>query len=102
MTNYERPEYILHNFIKKSQSLAQKNENFSCKNLDTDYVVVQIDFAKKYKCLFHDEPQSAHFGQEQVSLLTVGIWHDNIFRSVIIATDNCIHDKRKVAVVIIT
>lgn len=90
------PEYVLHHFIKKSQSTSQKNDILFCNELDSNSAVIQVDFAENYKCQFQDEPQAAHFGQEQVSLLTVAIWHRENFRSIVIATDDSIHDKRSV------
>jgi hypothetical protein len=36
--------------------------------------VVQVDFAKKYKCSAQDEIQSAYFNQHAISIFTVDAW----------------------------
>jgi hypothetical protein len=53
----------------------------------------QVDFSENYTCMFQDEIQSAHWKQDQVSLLTAAIWFDGKLHSKVLASDNLDHGK---------
>ena len=66
--------------------------------------MIQVDFSENYACLHQDEPQTAHWSQEQVTIFPVAIWttSDNesqkSFSSHALVTDDKSHDKKVVAI----
>lgn len=82
--------------LKKNQSsYYKKNIDFS-NQYESSTAVIHVDFAENYKCQFQDEPQAAHFGQNQVTLMTVAIYHRNAFKKLAIVVDTNNHDKNTV------
>lgn len=79
-------EYLLHEYIKLSQATAAKNMIDNAVNPDSTRAVICCDFAEKFKCVNQNAPQSAHYGQTQVSLFTVGVYFKG-FQSFTIASD---------------
>ena len=95
------PSFLAHVFIKRQQSKFFEER---LAKLGLSEAVIQVDFAENYTCKYQDEPQSAHWNQEQVTLFTVAIWTkeaagvDNVCESHVIVSDEMMHDKKAVAV----
>ena len=95
------PSFLEHVFIKRQQS---KLFGERLAKLGPSEAVIQVDFAENYTCKHQDEPQSAHWNQEQVTLFTLAIWTkeaagvDNVCASHDIVSDEIMHDKKAVTV----
>ena len=95
------PSFLEHVFIKRQQSKFFEER---LAKLGPSEAVIQVEFAENYTCNHQDEPQSAHWNQEQVSLFTLAIWTkeaagvDNVCESHDIVSDEMMHDKKAVAV----
>lgn len=88
--------FIWHDFIKHQQSVAYSRHKELAKTENSNECVLQMDFAENYTISFQDEIQSAHWGQHQVSLYTVMIWHRQTVISYVIVSDCREHEKRSV------
>lgn len=67
-------EYKEHISVKKNQSFTFHN----CIDLSSEeLVVIQVDFAEKFKCLSQNEVQSAYFNQHGITIFTVMAWAGN-------------------------
>ena len=95
------PSFLEHVFIKRQQS---KLFGERLAKLGPSEAVIQVDFAENYTCKHQDEPQSAHWNQEQVTLFTLAIWTKeaagvhNVCASHDIVSNEMMHDKKAVAV----
>ena len=95
------PSFLEHVFIKRQQSKFFEER---LAKPGPSEAVIQVEFAENYTCKHQDEPQSAHWNQEQVSLFTLAIWAkeaagvDNVCESYDIVSDEMMHDKKAVAV----
>ena len=91
------PSFLEHVFIKRQQSKFFEER---LARLGLSEAVIQVDFAENCTCKYQDEPQSAHWNQEQVTLFTVAIWTkeaagvDNVCESHVIVSDEMMHDKK--------
>ena len=95
------PSFLQHVFIKRKQSLYFQE---TLKNLKERECAIQVDFAENYSCSHQDEIQTAHWGQEQVTLFTMAVWtkpadsNDPVCESYAIVSDDTDHDKKSVTV----
>ena len=94
------PSFVEHVFIKRQQSTFFEER---LAKLGPSEAVIQVDFAENYTCKYQDEPRSAHWNQEQVTLSTVAIWTkeaagvDNVCESHDVVSDEMMHDKKALA-----
>lgn len=93
------PYFLRHVYVKRQQSYFFGDKRG---NLTIHEVIVQIDFAENYPCKYHNEVQSTHWNQQQVTVFTVAIWTNNgvknTWESHVIVTHELVHDKKAVAV----
>ena len=90
--NDQVTKFLLHVFIKRSQSKAFEDCKLEVIH-DSDRALVQLDFSENYTAEYQDEIQSAHWHQKQISLFTVVIWYGDTAQSYVIVSDNLVHDK---------
>ena len=95
------PQFLRHVYIKRQQT---KYFEMKLEHLQADEAVIQVDFSENYACLHQDEPQTAHWSQEQVTIFPVAIWttsddeSQKSFSSHALVTDDKSHDKKVVAI----
>ena len=89
------PVSLQHCFTKRTQaeSYQKEKEAVGGDDFDESFAMLQVDFSENYTCMFQDEIQSAHWKQDQVSLLTAAVWFDGELHPKVIASDNLDHGK---------
>lgn len=93
------PSFLEHVFIKREQAryFEEKKEHLLEKE-----ALVQVDFAENYMCKHQDEIQTAHWGQNQITLFTVAVWVKSGEKTTCgchaIVSDDLKHEKQSVAV----
>ena len=89
-------KFLFHYFINKQQTDAY---NY-CKNVSTEQTsrtaMVQMDFSENFSCNYQDEVSSAHWKTTSVTLFTVMIWFREYKISMVLLSDNNVHDKTTV------
>lgn len=87
------PSFQQHVFIKRKQSLYFEE---TLNNLTEEECAIRVDFAENYSCSYQDEIQTAHWGQEQVTLFTVSVWTKakSNSDSYVIVSEDTDHDKK--------
>ena len=90
-----RAKFTTHSSIKQNQSRVFKDLIEKSKTASSSVAVMQIDYAENYKCFSQNEPQAAHFGQNQISLFTCAIWNEFV-KTFVIASDSLDHTKNSV------
>lgn len=81
--------FYLHVFCQKT---SQSHFRQMMESSSAEKVVLQVDFAENYTCLYQNEIQSAHWSNPQVSLFTAVMWSGTA-ESLAIASNNISHDK---------
>lgn len=81
------PEFLDHQFVKMNQSKFYKQTIEKCEDPKSSCALVVCDFAEKFKCVQQNATQSAHYGQQPVSIFTVGIYHRG-FTPMTVVSDN--------------
>ena len=87
-----REKFTTHANIKGNQSKCFKLSITKSMNPSLNVATIQVDYAENFKCFSQNEPQAAHYGQNQISLLTAAIWQKNI-KTFTIASDSLDHTK---------
>lgn len=62
-------------------------------NIDTDEVIIKVDFAENYSVFQQDEIQNAHWHHHQVTIFTCCLWYADDTESIVIVIDNLTHSK---------
>jgi hypothetical protein len=69
------PHFLEHQYVKLSQSNANKRMIERAMEFDSEHAVIVCDFAENFKCLQQNSTQSAHYGQTPITLFTVAVYH---------------------------
>lgn len=79
------------------KSIQASNFDNSKLEIETDTVILQIDFAENFSLVSQDEIQSAHWNNESVTIFTACAWLSNGCKeSMAIVSDELSHDKYSV------
>jgi hypothetical protein len=90
-----RAKFIIHCNVKSSQSSVFKFNIESAIQKDSNKAVIQVDWAENYTCIYQNETQAAHFGQNHISIFTCAVWHRQI-KSFALVCDSSDHTKLSV------
>ncbi len=80
------PFFLDHEFVKLNQSRSFDSMMQRAMENNSEVAVFVCDFAEKYKCIQHNQTQSAHFGQTPITLFTAAVYHRK-FMPFVIASD---------------
>jgi len=80
-------EFLEHEYVKITQEKTARKLIENAMKSDSNEAVICCDFAEKFKIIQQNAPQSAHYGQSQVSLFTVAIYYRQKLTSMTIASD---------------
>ena len=91
------PQFLWHIHIKDKQSTAYANDKMEAQDINSNTILVQMDFAENYSIKYQDEVQSAHWHQRSITVYTVMLYFRNETVSWVIVSDSNQHDKQAVA-----
>ena len=90
-----RDKFVKHAFVKKNQSTIFKKLKEVSMSINSEIAVIQVDWAENVRCFYQNEPQAAHFGQNQVSIMTLAVWNIEL-KTFAIVLDSTYHTKSSV------
>ncbi|KAJ8886197.1 hypothetical protein PR048_012406, partial [Dryococelus australis] len=82
--------FKVHSYVQNVQSKAFEDAR---RNIDTNELVLQIDFAENYSAVSQDEIQSVHWSHQHISIFTCCVWLKDTNCSFAVVSDNLNHDK---------
>ena len=90
-----RDKFVKHAFVKKNQSTIFKKLKEVSMSVNSEIAVIQVDWAENARCFYQNEPQATHFGQNQVSIMTLTVWNIEL-KTFAIVSDSTDHTKSSV------
>lgn len=91
-------QFLRHCYVKQQQSeVFNMYDRPRASNVEySGEGLLQIDFSENFVCESQDEVQSAHWNQRQLTLFTSAFYHNEIFRSHVIVSNNLTHTKETI------
>ncbi|CRK94493.1 CLUMA_CG007999, isoform A [Clunio marinus] len=88
-------KFLLHVLVKRNQADCLELYCLQAKSKNATTAVLQVDWARNYRCFLQDSTQAIYSNKKEVSIFTAMMWHRGE-KSMAVALDSGDHSKKTV------